>query len=222
MKKPLVIFLASILLLLFFVAPSFAESMRKNLEVTYNNIQLVVDGIRVVPRDVNGNIVEPFIYNGTTYLPVRAVSEALGMSVTWDGNTQTVYVSEKEDSTTQEQPQEQSQEQLQEQQQEQLQEQLPEQLQEQPQVQPQEQPQEQITQPQSQEQGQSDNTDKPNPTIPSEPTNITVFVSTSSKTIHTVSNCSGMKNYQEMTLVEARKISSSYCSKCAGHLKESE
>ena len=37
---------------------------------------------------------EPFIYNGTTYLPVRAVGEALGKQVGWDGKTKTVYIGE--------------------------------------------------------------------------------------------------------------------------------
>ncbi len=33
---------------------------------------------------------EPFIYNGTTYLPVRAVGEAVGKEVAWDNDTKTV------------------------------------------------------------------------------------------------------------------------------------
>ena len=37
---------------------------------------------------------EPFIYNGTTYLPVRAVGEVFGKNVSWDGNTKTVYIGE--------------------------------------------------------------------------------------------------------------------------------
>ena len=35
---------------------------------------------------------EPFIYNGTTYLPIRAVGEAVGKQVSWDGRTNTVYL----------------------------------------------------------------------------------------------------------------------------------
>lgn len=64
----------------------------KNLEVTYRDIKLVIDGNLVTPKDALGNVVEPFIYNGTTYLPVRAVAEAVGKSVDWDGNTSTVYL----------------------------------------------------------------------------------------------------------------------------------
>ena len=37
---------------------------------------------------------EPFTVDNTTYLPVRAVAEALGKTVTWDEKTQTVYIGE--------------------------------------------------------------------------------------------------------------------------------
>lgn len=66
----------------------------KTIQVLYNDISLVVDGVPVTPKDANGVEVEPFVYNGTTYLPVRAVGEAIGKQVTWDGNTQTVYIGE--------------------------------------------------------------------------------------------------------------------------------
>jgi len=64
----------------------------ENIPVTYSDIKLVIDDVPVIPKDPNGNIVEPFIYNGTTYLPVRAVGEAFGKQVDWDGETGTVYV----------------------------------------------------------------------------------------------------------------------------------
>lgn len=38
-----------------------------------------------------------FIMNDTTYIPLRAVSEALGARVDWDGGTRSVYVSSDED-----------------------------------------------------------------------------------------------------------------------------
>ena len=66
----------------------------KTIQVLYNDISLVVDGVPVTPKDANGVEVEPFVYNGTTYLPVRAVGEAINKQVTWDGNTQTVYIGE--------------------------------------------------------------------------------------------------------------------------------
>ena len=74
---------------------TYAASTTKTIEALYNNIKIYVDGIKIDPKDAAGNAVEPFIYNGTTYLPVRAVGEAIGKTVSWDGETQSVYLGEK-------------------------------------------------------------------------------------------------------------------------------
>ena len=76
-----------------------AGTYTKTLTAFYENIKLTINGQTVVPRDVKGNVVDPFIVEdeeggGTTYLPVRAVSEALGKQVDWDGATQTVLISD--------------------------------------------------------------------------------------------------------------------------------
>lgn len=53
-------------------------------------------------KSVNGvvgkynNDVAPFIYQSRTMLPIRFVAEALGFMVTWDANTRTVYLVDKE------------------------------------------------------------------------------------------------------------------------------
>lgn len=78
-----------------FCVPTLAASIQKQLTATYKDIKLYVDGKEVVPKDAGGNVVEPFVSNGTTYLPVRAVGEALGKEVTWDGTTNTVYIGQK-------------------------------------------------------------------------------------------------------------------------------
>ena len=38
--------------------------------------------------------------NDSTYIPLRAVSEALGSNVNWDGNTRSVYIDSDEDTVT--------------------------------------------------------------------------------------------------------------------------
>ena len=53
-------------------------------------VSVTVDGKPVDLKDVNGNPVQPVIIDGTTYLPVRAVSEANGLNVDWDGESQEV------------------------------------------------------------------------------------------------------------------------------------
>jgi len=84
----------SILTVLLFSATSIlASDSIRNISVTFRNIRLVVNGQLTTPRDGVGNIVEPFIFEGTTYLPVRAVGEALGMNVSWNSATSTVYIS---------------------------------------------------------------------------------------------------------------------------------
>lgn len=50
---------------------------------------------RIVPRDASGAPVEPFLYNGTTYLPVRAAADAMGVDISWDQETYTVYLGQK-------------------------------------------------------------------------------------------------------------------------------
>lgn len=74
----------------------FAKQMSEMAEIFYNNIKIYIDGADIVPKDANGNTVEAFIMNGTTYLPVRAVSEAFGKEVEWDGATQSVYIGKKD------------------------------------------------------------------------------------------------------------------------------
>lgn len=75
---------------------AFAKQISETAELFYNSIKIYIDGGEIVPKDANGNIVEPFIMNGTTYLPVRAISNAFGKDVEWDGTTQSVYIGEKD------------------------------------------------------------------------------------------------------------------------------
>ena len=91
-KNVLSLALALALSLGMFTMGALAASGTRTLEVTYKDIKLVIDGQEIVPKDAAGNVVEPFQANGTTYLPVRAIGEALGKEVSWDGSTNTVYV----------------------------------------------------------------------------------------------------------------------------------
>ena len=80
--------------LLLSVSAAAASAIKKNIVANYMDIKLVVNGITVTPKDANGTVVEPFIADGTTYLPVRALAEALGEEVEWDGVNKIVYVGE--------------------------------------------------------------------------------------------------------------------------------
>ena len=87
------ILIGMILGALSFTATAFAISQTVPKDVTYRNIQIVVDGVKVTPADANGNYAEPFMIDGTTYLPVRAIANAFGKDVSWDDATNTVSLS---------------------------------------------------------------------------------------------------------------------------------
>lgn len=86
-------FLAGVLVTLVVVGiiPSAMAAAGKNVNI-YPEINIYMDDQKLNPTDANGNPVEVFTYNGTTYLPVRAISEALGKPVQWDGSTRSVYI----------------------------------------------------------------------------------------------------------------------------------
>lgn len=67
-----------------------ATSGSKNVLATYRDIQITYNGATKVVTDVNGKVVEPFSINGTTYVPLRGVSQILGVNASWDGSTNTV------------------------------------------------------------------------------------------------------------------------------------
>lgn len=79
--------------------PVLASSLTKSIDVIYNDIKIYIDDKKINPTDPNGNVVEPFIYNGTTYLPVRVVADAFGKPVTWDGKTSSIYLGKHESAT---------------------------------------------------------------------------------------------------------------------------
>ena len=78
------------------VGTAAANVGRQTVEVDYNDIKITLNGETVELVDASGAPVEPFAINGTTYLPVRAVSDALGLDVNWDAATSTVVLSAPE------------------------------------------------------------------------------------------------------------------------------
>lgn len=84
------------LLVVCLAGTAIAKTGTQAAELTYREIKVTLDGVPVALKDANGNAAEPFIIDGTTYLPVRAVATALGLNVGWDGNTNTVILSTDE------------------------------------------------------------------------------------------------------------------------------
>jgi len=84
------------MLIMFLIAsvsvPVLASQTTKQLNAYFKDIKIVIEDEMITPKDANGRTVEPFIVDGTTYLPVRAICEAIGYEVEWDGATNTVYI----------------------------------------------------------------------------------------------------------------------------------
>lgn len=64
------------------------------------SIKILVNGEEFKPKDVNGNDVMTFTYNGTTYAPLRALAEAYGLEVGYDAAKKIATVGETKQSLT--------------------------------------------------------------------------------------------------------------------------
>lgn len=83
---------AIILMFALFLTTSYAaNTYRKTITVT-SGVNVEFNNEAIDMTDVNGKAVEAFIYNGTTYVPIRAVSNAFGADIGYDRNTQTISV----------------------------------------------------------------------------------------------------------------------------------
>ena len=79
--------------------PAIAE----NIEAVFNSVNVSLDGKTFAKTGdsyelANGTKV-PFsiLYEGTTYLPVRKLSELLGVGIDWDGDSRTVLIEQKKE-----------------------------------------------------------------------------------------------------------------------------
>lgn len=69
------------------------DTAAKRADVTFTlrpEYHIVIDGTERTFTNANGTKIDPAIYNGSIYLPLRAIGEIMGKRVSWDGATQTV------------------------------------------------------------------------------------------------------------------------------------
>lgn len=82
----------TMLLLVCLTGSALAVTGKVTKELEYRNISVTLDGVKLDLRDAKGNAVEPFMFEGTNYLPVRALAESLGLEVAWDSANATVVL----------------------------------------------------------------------------------------------------------------------------------
>lgn len=74
-----------------------AETKLKEITAYINNsISIKLNGNQFAPTDGEGNKLDPIIYNGNSYLPVRSLSQALGVAVKYDESTSTIMLGEQD------------------------------------------------------------------------------------------------------------------------------
>ena len=87
MKKGITGFIAGIVFATMLSGAAYASGFSQTINVVFNSVNLEVNGSKVNSDNI--------LYNGTTYVPLRAVAEMLGKEVGWNGNTNTASINEK-------------------------------------------------------------------------------------------------------------------------------
>ncbi len=87
MKKLFKGLLITTLVLALLMTTALGDAITKTIDVVYNSVNLTVNRKKIEADNI--------LYNGTTYVPLRAVADALGKDVGWDGNTNTASINDK-------------------------------------------------------------------------------------------------------------------------------
>lgn len=74
----------------------FAAVTGTNITVHYDNIKIFLNGKEIEVKDADGHNVEPFSYNGATYMPIRGIAESFNKIVDWDADSKQVKIYDTE------------------------------------------------------------------------------------------------------------------------------
>ena len=88
--KRILTVVVALVMILGLTIPALASIATKNITVE-TDVKVFVNDKALDAGDTHGNP-DCFIYNGTTYVAVAAVSKSLGQKVKWEGGTRSVYI----------------------------------------------------------------------------------------------------------------------------------
>jgi len=87
-KSMILAFLAAVLL----CTTVFAAPVFKNAQLAYNDLKVNIDGVETVLTNLEGEKIEPFIYDGVAYVPLSPLARALGRNAVYDPETITIFI----------------------------------------------------------------------------------------------------------------------------------
>ena len=100
MKKRTVALMACAVFAAGIVSGAMASDMIKEIKAQLRpDFTIKIDGEKKTFKNVNGDIVYPILYDGTTYLPLRAIGEIIGKTVYWYEDDKRIELKEEKNST---------------------------------------------------------------------------------------------------------------------------
>ncbi|NLX03340.1 MAG: hypothetical protein GXY40_12565 [Syntrophomonadaceae bacterium] len=104
MKKKWILMLAVVMLFAFTAGVVAAPEVQQITAKLATDFKITLNGNAWAPKDADGSDLYPLVYKNRTYLPVRAVAEALNVKVDWDAKTSTVILGEAAVAPVKEEP----------------------------------------------------------------------------------------------------------------------
>lgn len=85
-KQSVKAFLLGVIVTSIFMTTVFGGQLKESIDVIFNSIKISVNG---QDQDIDN-----FLYQDTTYVPLRAISEIFNKEVTWDGESRRASISD--------------------------------------------------------------------------------------------------------------------------------
>ena len=97
--RKIAILVAVMMLVMSFSSTGFASWLDQTIKASYRNISVYVNGTVKQAKNVSGVVIEPFIVDGTTYVPLRGIADILGYQVSFNPTTYRIDITGTDIST---------------------------------------------------------------------------------------------------------------------------
>ena len=92
MYKKIMVFILISLVFIMVNISSGTETVQRIIAAFNNEIRIELNGETFKAIDDDGSVLKPIIYDGRTYLPLKALAEALSADVDWNPDTKTITI----------------------------------------------------------------------------------------------------------------------------------